>query len=103
MRTSEDLVHAIQGTFDALAGFVGPDAATTNTRAAVERALKQVLDTKTPSPVAAPVAAPRGPSARGPKPGGRQLKIHVGPRAFDAMTNAAEDGARASISGVGKG
>ena len=103
MRKTEALVQAIQGTFDALADLVGPDAAATNTRAAVENALKQVLGAKTPAQVSTPVVAPRGPSTRGPKPGGRQLKIHVGPRAFDAMTDAAKDGARAAISGLGKG
>ena len=102
MRKTEVLVQAIQGTFDALAGLVGPDAAARNTRAAVERALNQVLDAKSPAPVSAPVVAPRGPSVRGPKPGGRQLKVHVGPRAFDAMTDAAKDGARAAITGLGK-
>jgi hypothetical protein len=103
MRKTEVLVQAIQGTLDALAALVGPDAAARNTRAAVENALKQVLSAKPPAPVAAPVVAPRGPLVRGPKPGGRQLKVHVGPRAFAAMTNAAKDGARAAISGVGKG
>ena len=50
---------------------------------------------------AKPKPSKAGKSARGPKPGGRQLKAHVGKKAFDALDDEVKDKARTAIRNVG--
>jgi hypothetical protein len=94
---------AIRDTLAALEGIGLPrETAVASAGDLVEAAMARTLDgASTPrrtSGKSAPQKRKKGGAARGPKPGGRQLKAHIGAKAFDALPEPTKDLARQAIS-----
>lgn len=98
-KTAHPIDAAIRGALAQLSNLMGEDAARKGIRDVVANSLDRVLGTA-PAAASKPKAKKTGGSARGPKPGGRQLKAHLGDKAFKALAEDVKDKARQAISKV---